>query len=307
MGYIERYQETDRILSEIHFEIHEFLKIFQPVLESHLIGERRQRPFCRLSLCEIMTILVAYQLIGAINFKHFYNKVILQDHLSAFPNSVSYSRFVEVAPMALIPLSLFLRFRMEMSQKTGIYVIDSTPLRVCRNLRIPRHKGFASIAQRGKSSTGWFYGFKLHLVTNHIGELMDVYITAGNYDDRKAVKRLVQELKGKLLGDKGYIKKALVEELLKQGLEMITTLKKNMKQIQRPLIDRLLLRKRAIIETVNDMLKNYFQIEHSRHRSLCGLMNNALTSLIAYTFYPNKPHMRGVEIIGAISPIKAVF
>ena len=301
MTQIARYQETDRILSEIHFEVHEFLKTFLPWAESHLIGERRQRPFCRLSLCEIMTILVAYQVIGATNFKQFYIKVILQDHQQAFPKWISYSRFVEVAPMALIPLTMYVKFRMEMSTKTMIYVIDSTPLRVCLNLRIPRHKGFAGIAERGKTSTGWFYGFKLHLVTNHLGELMDAYITAGNYDDRKAVKRLVADLKGKLLGDKGYIKKELAEELLQQGLEMMTTLKKNMKPPQRSLADRLLLRKRAIIETVNDLLKNHFQIEHSRHRSLCGLMNNLLAALIAYTFYPNKPKMREVQLNGEIA------
>ena len=297
------YVNNERILAETHYEISEFLKVFGSLVERHLIGERRQRPFCRLAVCEIMTLLVAFQRIGALDFKHFYKEVICQFHRKEFPHRISYERFVYVAPIALIPLALFLKFRMERSPKTGLYVIDSTPLRVCQNLRIPRHRGFKTWAGRGKSSTGWFYGFKLHFVTNHQGDLMDVFISAGNYDDRKPVLQLVQELRGKLFGDRGYIKKELVTELLEQGIELITSLKKNMKPVQRSLVDRLLLRKRSIIETVNDLLKNHFQIEHSRHRSLAGLLNNLLGGLIAYTFHPSKSHMRGVEIVGALTVI----
>jgi len=164
---------------------------------------------------------------------------------------------------------------------------------VCENIRIPRHKVFKELAQRGKTSIGWFYGFKLHLVINHLGELMAVHITAGNIDDRKPVSRMVKTLKGKLSGDKGYIKKELVKELFGQGPEFIITIKKNMKQ-NLSASDRILLRKRAVIETANDLLKNYFQAEHSRHRSAAGFMNNVLSALIAYTFYPTKPEMRGI-------------
>ena len=299
----ETYAKPDRVLAETHYEISEFLKIFSPLMERHLIGESRQRPFCRMALCEIMTILVTFQRIGALNFKSFYKEIIWQYHREAFPTLVSYARFVYVAPIAIIPLSLLLKFRLEMSAPTGVYAVDSTPLRVCHNLRIPRHRGFRNWAGRGKTSTGWFYGFKPRFVTNHQGELMNVFISAGNHDDRKPVLQLVQELKGKLLGDRGYIKKELAQQLLKQGLELITTLKKNMKPVPRSLVDRLLLRKRAIVETINDLFKNHFQIEHSRHRSLAGLFNNILSSLIAYTFYPSKPHMRGVEIVGALTVI----
>lgn len=177
-----------------------------------------------------------------------------------------------------------------------IYVIDSTPLKVCINLRIPHHKVFRGVAERGKSSTGWFFGFKLHLVINHLGELMAVKITAGNTDDRKPVKELVKNLVGKLVGDKGYIKHELAKELIEQGLEFITNVKKNMKKKDMPFIDRILLRKRAVIESVNDMLKNHFQIEHSRHRSLIGMINCVFSALIAYTFYPAKPEMEELRL-----------
>ncbi|MDM8544693.1 IS982 family transposase [Desulfococcaceae bacterium HSG9] len=296
-------QDNVTIQTELYSEINEFVKVFQPIFQKHLIGERRQRPFCRLSVSEIMTIQVAYQIIRGQNFKSFYKDVIWQFHRNEFPSLVTYQRFVEVAPVVLMPLALFLKFRMEMSDNTGIYVIDSTPLRVCMNLRIPRHKVFKDIAQRGKSSTGWFYGFKLHMVINHVGQLMSVHISAGNSDDRKPVLRMVKNLAGKVSGDKGYIKKALAEVLLKQGPELITTVRKNMKQVLSH-FNRFLLRKRAVVETANDLLKNYFQIEHSRHRSLAGFMNNVLTGLIAYTYYPNKPEMRGIDLEKSLVIVK---
>lgn len=302
MKIISCDQDNVTLLTELFSEICEFYKIFKPIFIKRLIGERRQRPFCRLDICEIMTILIAFQMIGGQNFKQFYKDVILQFHRKEFPDLVSYQRFIEVAHKAVTVSAMFLKFRIEMSEKTGLYVIDSTPLCVCENIRIPRHKVFKELAQRGKTSIGWFYGFKLHLVINHLGELMAVHITAGNIDDRKPVSKMVKTLKGKLLGDKGYIKKILVKELFEHGLEFITTIKKNMKQ-NLSVFDRILLRKRAIIETANDLLKNYFQAEHSRHRSAAGFMNNVLSALIAYTFYPNKPEMRGFAMQHAIITI----
>ncbi len=139
MQTINPNQKNEQILAELHYEISEFVKTFQPVFEKHLLGEKRQRPFCRLAVCEIMTILVAYQLMGGQNFKQFYQDVIRQYHWEEFPNLVTYQRFVEVAPLATIPLVLFLQFRLEMSAQTGLYVIDATALAVCLNLRIKRH------------------------------------------------------------------------------------------------------------------------------------------------------------------------
>lgn len=296
---IDNNQDNVTLLTELFVEVCEFIKTFSPIFEKYLVGEKRQRPFCRLDICEIITIMIAFQMIGGQNFKQFYNDIIMQFHRKEFPDLVSYQRFIEIAPMAVTLLAVFLKFRIEMSEKTGLYVIDSTPLNVCKNIRIPRHKVFKELAQRGKTSVGWFYGFKLHLVINHLGELMAVHITAGNIDDRKPVSKMVKALKGKLLGDKGYIKKVLAKELFEHGLEFITTIKKNMKQYL-SVYDRILLRKRAIIETANDLLKNYFQAEHSRHRSVAGFMNNLLSALIAYTFYPTKPEMRGIAMQYAV-------
>lgn len=300
MKTIDPNQDNITVFTELYFEISEFMKTFGPVFSAHLIGARRQRLFCRMSVCEIMTVLIGFQIIGGHNFKQYYKDTVLQFHRKEFPSSVSYSRFCEVAPVTLIPMMLFLKFRMEMSLHTMIYVIDSTPLSVCINLRIRHHKVFSETAARGKTSTGWFYGFRLHLVVNHLGELMSVHITAGNTDDRKPVRDMVKRLKGKLFGDKGYISAKLAEDLAEHGLQLITTVRKNMKKRDIEFADRILLRKRAVIESVNDLLKNFFQIEHSRHRSVFGSAANLFSALIAYTFYPTKPQMRGVDIQNAL-------
>jgi hypothetical protein len=150
----------------------------------------------------------------------------------------------------------------------------------------------AGLAQRGKTSTGWFYGFKLHLVTNDQGELINVCFTAGNVDDRKPVMALTQTLFGKLFGDKGYVSKKLFERLfVLRGVRLITRLKSNMKNCLMPLMDKLLLRKRAISETIIDQLKNISQIEHSRHRSVVNYFADIVTGLIAYTYQEKLPSL----------------
>jgi Transposase DDE domain len=199
----------------------------------------------------------------------------------------SYSRFVGLIPTALLPLFAYLQTRR--GSCTGIQFIDSLPIRVCHNRRIYSHKGFAELAQRGKSSMGWFYGFKLHLVINEQGEVLGFTLTPGQVDDRQPVPQLVRTLWGKLFGDRGYISQKLFEQLWAEGLQLITKLKRNMKNKLMPMLDKLLLRKRALIECVNDQLKNSSQIEHTRHRSAVNGMVNILAAVAAYTFQPKKP------------------
>jgi hypothetical protein len=169
-------QDNVTLLTELFVEICEFYKISEPIFIKRLTGERRQRPFCRPDICRVMTILIAFQMPGGQNFRQFYKDVILQFHRKEFPKPVSYQRFIGVAPAAVTVSAMFLKFRIEMSEKTRLYVIDSTPLCVCENIRIPRHKVFKEPAQRGKTSIGRFYGFRLHPVINHSGELMAVHI-----------------------------------------------------------------------------------------------------------------------------------
>ena len=240
-----------------------------------------------LSLSEVMTILVWFHASHYRTFKHFYLGSVLPGKRAEFPGLPSYTRFVELIPMTLLPLCAYLPTRK--GQPTGIQFIDSLPIRVCHNRRIPSHKVFAGLAQRGKGSMGWFYGFKLHLVINDQGEVLGLTLTPGNTDDRRPVRKLVRQLWGKLFGDRGYIGQELFEQLWTEGVQLITKLKRNMKNKLMPVFDKLLLRKRALIECVNDQLKNISQIEHTRHRSAANGIVNMLAAVVAYTFQPKKP------------------
>lgn len=251
-----------------------------------LIGGRRVR---QPGLCdsEIMTIMIHFHQCGYRDFKHYYTRHV-QPHLrKAFPELVSYSRFVTLVSRIVLLLWAYAQARC--GRCTGIAFVDSTPLRVCHNRRISRHKVFRNLAARGQCSLGWFYGFKLHLIVNELGEVLAFTLTPGNVDDRKPVPQLAKRLFGKLFGDKGYLSQALFEQLWQQNVQLITALKANMKNRLMPLMDKLLLRKRFIIETINDQLKNVSQIEHSRHRSPINFVVNVLAGLIAYTWQPKKP------------------
>lgn len=189
-----------------------------------------------------------------------------------------------------MPLCVYLR--QCMGSCTGISFLDSTDVTVCHNKRISQHKVFARVATRGKTSTGWFFGFKLHLLFNERGELLNVALTPGNVDDRKPVPQMVKRLFGKIFADRGYLSKKLFAELLETfGIQLITKLKKNMPNRLMPLTDKLLLRKRAIAETIIDQLKNISQIEHSRHRSPVNFLVNLVCGLIAYCHQPKKPSL----------------
>jgi hypothetical protein len=239
-----------------------------------------------------MTILIHFHQSHYHNFKAYYLEYVLPNLRSEFPGLVSYTRFVDYIPSALIPLCAYFK-TMCLGDCTGISFIDSTSIDVCLNQRIASHKVFQGLAARGKTSTGWFFGFKLHLVINDRGELLNVTLTPANVDDRKPVPDLVRKLFGKIFGDKGYISQSLAD-LLRQtlGVQFITKLKANSKnRLPMELIHRILIRKRAIVETVIDQLKNISQIEHSRHRSVGNFLVNLICGLIAYAHQPKKPSL----------------
>lgn len=147
-----------------------------------------------------------------------------------------------------------------------------------------------NLAARGKTSVDWFFGFKLYVVVNDRGGLLNVVLTPGNTDDRIPVPKLLQKLLGKVFADKGYVSQKLAKQLLESlGIQLIAKLKRNMKNRFMSLSDRLLLRKRSIIETIIDQFKNISQIEHSRHRSPVNCLVNIVCGLIAYCHQPKKP------------------
>ncbi len=285
----------------LFFDIDEFCNAFEPLWNRHLFaGEAKKRNRARsLSTSEVLTILVLFHAAGYRNLKQFYTEFVCQHLRGEFPNLVSYNRFVEFERDALIPLAAYLQTKR--GRCTGISFVDSTALAVCENLRIPQHKQFADIAKRGKTSLGWFYGFKLHVVVSDCGELLSWFITPGNTDDRKPVPRLARRLWGKLFGDKGYVSAALKLLLAEDDIELVTKLEKNMKPQEISATDKILLRKRAVIESVFDQLKNISQIEHTRHRSLWNLLVNILAGLAAYSWREKKPGLNyNVKELGLV-------
>ena len=248
-------------------DIDDFCKRFAPILRRHLLqpgpGSRLRQP--ALALSEIMTIIVAFHWSHYRTFKHYSTNYVAPHLRPYFPTLVSYTRFVGLMPRALVPLCCYLHTRK--GRCTGIAFIDSTPLVVCHNRRITSHKVFAGWAARSQTSMGWFYGFTLHLLVNDAGELLAFCLTPGPVDDRQPVPALTKQLFGQLFGDRGYISQALHDLLFAQGLELLTKIRKNMKNRLMRWWDKLLLRKRALIESINDQLKNISQIEHTRHRS----------------------------------------
>jgi Transposase DDE domain len=278
------------ILEELFCHVDDFCQTFEPLWKRQLIGKGLQQRSRQRSLClsEMMTILIGFHQSCYRNFKTYYLEKVQVQWGKDFPGLVSYHRFLEWMPSTLIPLCAYLRSCF--GQCTGISFMDSTCLKVCHNRRIHQHRVFKNLAARGKTSVDWFFGFKLHLVVNDKGELLSCQVSPGNIDDRTPVPDLLQNLFGQVFADKGYISQKLFQELMESlGVQLVTKLKRNMKQRLMPLCDRLLLRKRAVIETVIDQLKNISQIEHSRHRSPVNCFVNILCGLIAYCHQPKKP------------------
>lgn len=276
-------------VTDIFCLVDEFCQKFDATTQPFLLGKPSKRPPL-MSKSEVITICLLFHLSGFWCFKHFYI-FYLQRHMQAeFPRTVSYNRFVELSQSVLLPMSIFLKTCC-LGRCTGISFVDSTPIRVCHHKRIKRNKVFKGIAQVGKSTMGWFYGFKLHIVISDKGEILNFAVTQANVDDREPLKNesFLRAVFGKLFADKGYISQKLSEILFIDGIHLITGIRNNMKNSLMSLQDKILLRKRSVIETVNDELKNICQLEHSRHRSFANFMANMVAGLIAYAFLPKKP------------------
>lgn len=256
-------------ITETFVKVDDFCNEFEILYSKHQLPapsnvKTRNR---KAGMCdsEIITLLIAFHGGQFRNFKHFYVDYVSVHLREDFPGLVSYNRF-----------------------------IDSTVLRVCHNKRIKRNKTFKGFAEVGKSSMGWFFGFKLHLIINDKGEILSFFLTKGNVDDRdaKTITNMTKDLFGKLFGDKGYISKALSDLLFGNGIQLITAVRRNMKSKALSNEEKLLLRKRSVIETVNDELKNICQVEHTRHRSISGFLLNIMSAIAAYSFFPKKPSIK---------------
>ena len=276
------------MLTQLYCTIDDFCKLLEIKLgEKRLIGGTKSKNTCSLNVSEIVTIIINYHYSGYKNFKNYYEKEVRKNLIKEFPKAPSYSRIIELKKEVFWILALF--SQAIMAECTGISIVDSTSLEVCNLRRIYRHKTFKHLAQRGKTSVKWFFGFKLHMIINHLGEIVSFFITPGNVFDgnKKVLEKLTPDLFGKLLADKGYLGR--FKDLYTKGITLIHGIRSNMKNQLVSLFDKFLLRQRGIIETVFGILKEDFNLEHSRHRSIQGFLSNIFTVISAYAFRPRKP------------------
>ena len=287
-------------LVEIFYLVDEFCQSADPLLQRKTLesdGKARRNRKTRMSDSEVMTILITFHLSRMRDLKSFYLGYIKNHCKQEFPKQLSYNRFVDRQTSVGVLLLLFLNLRC-LGSCTGVSFVDSTPIRVCHPKRAKRHRALKIAAEYGCSSMGWFYGFKLYLIINDKGEILDFRLTPGNTNDRIPLydKHFTEKLFGKLIADKGYISQSLFEYLFIDDVHLITHKKKNMKNSLMLQYDKVLLRKRVLIESVNDELKNICQIEHTRHRSIHNFAANLVAGLIAYQTLDKKPSLN-LELI----------
>lgn len=268
-------------ITKIYYFVSEFCKIYEDWEKHQLLPSSRHRNRAgKLALSELLTIIICYHFSGYKCFKYFYLCDILVKNKSAFRESLSYNRFVQLMPTLTAPL--YLMIHMLRGEETGVYFMDATTLSVCHNKRISRNKVFKNLAERGKSTMGWFFGFKLHIIINHKGQIMAIKISKGNADDRKFAEELTSNLKGLVAADKGYISKELFKKLYARGLKLLTGIRKTMKNILMPLQEKIILRKRFLVETTFDLMKNIANLSHTRHRSPANFFVNTLATVVAF-------------------------
>ena len=240
-----------------------------------------------MSSSEIITLLLVLHSSGFKHLKSFYHGFAEPLLRGYFPGMPCYEHFVALQKSVFVPLVVFLLSHL--GTRTGIYYIDSTALPVCDPHRINRHKVFAGLAQRGKTSMGWFFGFKLHLVFNNDNEIVALKLTPGNVHDTTPVPALTRELTGKLFGDKGYIGRKLAEDLLR--LTLFTRIRKNMKSLPISPQDKALLKARNMAETIIGHIKEFSSLNLSKHRSVTNAFIHIIAAITAYQINPFKPKL----------------
>lgn len=283
-------------ITKIFCVVDDFCKEMIQILDNNSLqvdnsANKRKRK-CKLTDSEVISIMVFFHLKGFRCLKHFYIHYVQKHMINEFPETVSYNRFVELQSKSVLPMVVFLQSCC-LGKCSGISFLDSTVLKVCHHKREKQNKVFKGTATKGRGTMGWFFGFKLHIIINERGEIIDFLITQGNVDDRQPLKDKTfhDRVFGKIFADRGYIGQDLFEQLFVDGIHLVTRIRKNMKNALVHIYDKIMLRKRAVIESVNDILKNQCQIEHTRHRSFDNFITNLISGLIAYAFYPTKPNI----------------
>lgn len=271
-------------LYHIFDQIDNLLKTMSASLRRKLLSDLRPaggRP-SGLSLQAILAFGIFRYATGVKDVKHYHRKLLssYSNELGRIPNYGNFNTLVNQATPYVIFLLQWI-FYVNKSRQDGFYFMDSTPLKVCENKRIFDHKVCEDLAQRGKSSMGWFFGFKLHVVCDSLGRLVSLLITPGNTDDRKFVLKLLRGLKGLCIADAGYVSKKLMQELYEQGLLLLTDVRKSMKRLMSE-TQHALLKQRQRIEGVFSCLKHRLKAEASIARSPLGYLSRCLYACLTF-------------------------
>lgn len=277
----------------IFCELDDFVRDLDVFLSGRMIEPKNPQSVNRpeIAMQEMMCLEILYHHSGYKCFQYYYQQEVETGALHPyFPSAPSYSRFVQLKPRMLLYFFCYLNL-CRIGQACGIYYADSTTLTVCNNRRIHANKVFKGRAARGKSSMGWFYGFKLFLVINAFGQIMNAFAAPGNVADNnfETMVKLFGKLTGWAFADRGFINKKANEALFLKGLHLITGIRSNMKNKLVNMQQKLLLKKRGVIESVNDILKTVCDIDHSRHRSPINAIVNLYAGLCSYTFLDRLP------------------
>lgn len=278
---------------QIFCELDDFVNACEQFVDAKLIGNTSPHAVNApgITASEMICIELLYHLSGYKCFQYYYQQGVKQGALNNyFPHAPSYNRFVQLKPR-ILPLMIFYLNCCRLGWLCGLYYADSTSIAVCHNRRIHSNKVFAGKAMRGKTSTGWFYGFKLFLIVNAFGEIVKVMFTGANVADNNIhqLLKLFDKLQGWAFADKGFISQPALEQLLQKGLHLITGIRTNMKNKLMNLTQKILLKKRGMIESINDILKSVCDIEHTRHRSPINALLNVFAGICAYTFLERLP------------------
>ena len=269
-----------KCITSVYYLVSNFSKIYQEWEKSNLIPSIMQRRRDGiLSICELMTIVLYFYLSPCRDFKNYYLYYLSHKYRGYF-TLPCYSRIIQLWPRLIIPLAIMMQLLK--GQNSGIYFIDSTKLAICHRKRTSSNRVFGKVARVGMSSYGWFMGFKLHLVVNIKGEIMAIKLTKANVNDIFAADCVTKGLYGKLFGDKGYISKDLSRSLYSRNLRLFSGIRRDMRNHLLELEDKILMRKRSIIESVFNVLKNHMNLEHSRHRSPINFLVHIMACVTSY-------------------------
>lgn len=244
-----------------------------------------------LNKSEVLTILIGFYQSSFDCFKNYYKQQIVAEHRDDF-KLVTYEHFTKLIGKCLPYLPILLNSIFD--KCSGMSFVDSTSIAVCKNYRIYSHKVFKGLANRSKTTKGWFYGLKIHLVINLEGGLVKASFSSGNKDDRAHFKTMISNIYGKVFGDRGYISKPLFDELMTKGIQLVTRIKKGMKNKLMSISDKLMLLKRTLIETVIGRIKLLDKLEHSRHRSPINAFSHMVACLINYQLLEQKPSIKSL-------------